>query len=208
MADDNAPDSAPETAKTDGDPQAQAGQSQSQQPGMLPLSITAQYVKDLSFESPNAPAAIVNFTKSKPRIQLNVDVAATQTQDKNFEVTLSLNFEAKHGDVTDFIAELHYCGLCVTGELPDNLVQPALFVEVPRLLFPFARQIIINAVHDAGFPPLMINPIDFGVLYKNRIEQLAAQQGAAGPAGATGGATDGAGDGTGAKDGNGEAKDG
>ena len=145
MADDNAPDSAPETAaKTDGDPQARAGQSQGQQPGMLPLSITAQYVKDLSFESPNAPAAIVNFTKSKPRIQLNVDVAATQTQDKNFEVTLSLNFEAKHGDVTDFIAELHYCGLCVTGELPENLVQLSVLGDLHQTKICILRARVIE----------------------------------------------------------------
>lgn len=170
MAEDKAPDAAAEP-KT--------------QPGTLPLTMAAQYVRDLSFENPNAPDSIANFGKTQPQVQLNIDVRVQPGKDSDFEVTLSLNLEAKHGDATDFIIELQYCGLCKLGEVPENLVQPVLFIEIPRLLFPFARAIIANAIREAGFPPIMIHPIDFAALFKARVDQAAAKKAAAGNAGGT-----------------------
>lgn len=154
----------------------------------LPLTVAYQYIKDLSIESPNAPASIANFGQSQPEIKLNVDVRVNPTQERTFEVVLALGLEAKHGEQTDFLVELQYGGLCALGEIAEELVRPVLFVEVPRLLFPFARQIITNAMREAGFPPIVMNPIDFGALYKQRVDQLAAQQ-AAGDAATPGSAS-------------------
>ena len=162
------------------DPQAAgAGAGGDQQMGMLPLQISPQYIKDISFESPNSPASIVSFAQSQPDIQVNVDVRVNPGENNVFEVILTLGMEAKHGEATDYLTEVHYGGMCTVGEVPENLIHAILFVEVPRLLFPFARQVLTNAVREAGFPPVMINPIDFGLLYKQRVEQMAAQQQAA-----------------------------
>jgi len=170
MADEQSTDSTSAPANP-----AQANQAA----GILPLNISPQYIKDLSFESPNAPGSVMAFSQSQPDINVNVDVGVNQAPNNAFEVVLVLTMEAKHGDTTDFLVELQYCGLCTLGEVPENLVQPILFVEVPRLLFPFARQIVTSAVREAGFPPVMMNPIDFGMLYKQKVDQMAAQQSAA-----------------------------
>jgi preprotein translocase subunit SecB len=145
------------------------------------LMIQTQYIKDLSFENPRAPLAL-DQGQQRPEIAVRVDVRAQPLQETRFEVAIQLNIDAKVGDDTVFILELSYAGVFQLLNIPKDSLQPLLLVECPRLLFPFARRIVADATRDGGFPPLMIDPIDFVALYRRRQEQAqaAAQAAAAG----------------------------
>ena len=140
------------------------------------LNILAQYVKDLSFENPGAPQTLVNREKA-PEISINVNVNANPIAQSDYDVVLTLSAEAKSGDKTVFHIELVYGGVFRIANFPQEHMLPLLFIECPRLLFPFARQIIADASRNGGFPPLMIDPIDFAQMFQQRMaaEQLKQQ---------------------------------
>ena len=138
------------------------------------LVIKTQYLKDLSFENPGAPAALT--TSESPRVGLNVDVNANKLAEKNFEVVLTLRAEAKREESTLFLSEVHYAGVFSLGDVAEEHVQLLLLIEAPRLLFPFARAILASSIREGGFPPLSVQPIDFLALYQQRVAQLRAQQ--------------------------------
>ena len=140
------------------------------------LNILAQYVKDFSFENPGAPRSLQARDKA-PAINISVNVNANPLAESDFDVLLSLNAEAKDGDKVLFNAELAYGGVFGLPALPEEHMLPVLFIECPRLLFPFARQIIADATRNGGFPPLMIDPIDFAQMFAQRMaeEQVKAK---------------------------------
>jgi len=133
----------------------------------------SQYVKDLSFENPNAPA--VYQWQGQPRIDVQFNIGAQQAGDDVHEVILKIDVRAEAADKVAFQVELAYAGLFALRNVPEDQVQPFLLAEAPRLLFPFARRVLADAVRDGGFPPLLLEPIDFGALY---MSQLEAQAGA------------------------------
>lgn len=136
------------------------------------VSVVAQYVKDISFENPNAPASL-QATNERPNINVSVDVAAKKMEGDNYyEVELKIGAQAKKGDSILFITEVTYCGIFALKSIPDNELQPALLIFCPTLLFPFVRRIISDLSRDGGFPALMLDPIDFGKLYMQRLEQM------------------------------------
>ncbi len=139
-----------------------------------PLVIAAQYIKDLSFESPGAPGVFTQMAQNPPQINIKIDVKAKGVQDNTYEVSIEVNADAKTGEATAFILELVYGGL-FTLNVPAEHLQPVLLIECPRLLFPFVRNIIADATRDGGFPPLLLAPVDFAGLYQNRLQQMAAQ---------------------------------
>ncbi|OIR00756.1 protein-export protein SecB [mine drainage metagenome] len=143
---------------------------QESQQALPPLLVNMQYVKDQSFEAPNAPAIFTDMQTTAPEIGIKVNVQANPVQDSLFEVSLLLNVEAKLGDKTAFILELVYGGL-FTLNVPEEHVQPMLLIECPRILFPFARAIVAETTQNGGFPPLMLQPLDFVSLYRQRMEQ-------------------------------------
>ena len=145
-----------------------------ERPTNLTFAINMQYVKDLSFENPRAPQVFAN-NQNAPQVQVNVDVGARQVGENVYEITLVLNAEAKAGEDTVFVVELTYAGLFTVPPLPQEQLRPLLLIECPRLLFPFARAIVADATRDGGFPPLMINPIDFAALYRRQADAAAAQ---------------------------------
>lgn len=147
---------------------AQAGD---QQPA---VGIVAQYIKDLSFENPGAPALMAQG----PQIDLGVDLQARRGDAEHFEVELKLRVSAKAGDKTVFLLELAYAGLFRIVGLPEETLQPLLLIQAPHMLFPFARRIVADVVRDGGMPPLMIDPIDFAALYQAKL----ANGGIQGPA--------------------------
>ena len=151
---------------------ADASQAGAQAPRM---SILSQYIKDLSFENPRAPSSL-EPGKSRPEIQVRVDARAQELGAERYEVTFQLHCEAKVGADAVFMVELTYAGLFSLSNVPRESLQPVLLIECPRLLFPFARRIVADVTRDGGFPPLMIDPIDFVALYRRRQEQ--AQPGA------------------------------
>lgn len=140
------------------------------------INILAQYVKDLSFENPGAPRSL-QARENAPSININVNVNANPLGENDFDVHLSLNAEAKDGDKVLFIAELVYGAVFRIAGFPQEHMLPILFIECPRLVFPFARQIIADVTRNGGFPPLMIDPIDFAQMFTHRMaeEQARAQ---------------------------------
>ena len=141
---------------------------------LAPVVINAQYVRDISFEAPHVHQIFTEL-KSSPEIAVNVDVQAAKMQDNVFEVTLKIKTEAKVETKTAFLCEVEYG--CIAGvNVPAEHVEPILLIEIPRLLFPFARNIIADLTRESGFPPLMINPIDFVGLYHQRLAEMQKQK--------------------------------
>jgi preprotein translocase subunit SecB len=138
------------------------------------LNALVQYTKDFSFENPNAPRSLGPQAKP-PQISIQVNVNARQVAPTDYEVELLLEGSAGEGADTLFKFELNYAGLFRVANIPQNDVHPVVMIECPRLLFPFARQIIAEAVRGGGFPPLYIDPIDFATLYRRRMEETAAK---------------------------------
>jgi preprotein translocase subunit SecB len=134
------------------------------------LNILAQYIKDFSFENPGAPRSLQARDKA-PAININVNVNANPLSETDFDVVLALNAEAKDGDKVVFVTELVYGGVFRISGFPQEHMLPVLFIECPRLLFPFARQIIADATRNGGFPPLMIDPIDFAQMFAQRVSE-------------------------------------
>lgn len=143
-------------------------------PGTTPtFKILGQYLKDLSFENPNAPASLAPQA-SQPDINIAVNVNARNLTATEFEVELHLDAKATGGGHVVFAAELLYAGIFRLENFPKNVVQAAVLIECPRMLFPFARQIMADATRNGGFPPLMLDPIDFASMYQQRMKQQAA----------------------------------
>jgi preprotein translocase subunit SecB len=154
---------------------ASEGDGQAQQAPRL--AILTQYVKDLSFENPRAPRGL-QPGQSRPEIQVRVDVRAQPIAEGHYEVVIQLNVDAKVGEELVFVVELAYGGVFMLANIPLESLQPLLLIECPRLLFPFARRIVSDVTRDGGFPPLMIDPIDFVSLFRRRLQQA---QESAGP---------------------------
>ncbi len=133
------------------------------------LRVMTQYIRDLSFENPNAPRTLGPLVE-QPQIAVRVDVNVQRLSETDFEITLAIGVEAKAQEDVMFLVELQYCGLFRLVNVPAEQLEPVLLIECPRQIFPFARRIIADVTRDGGFPPLMIDPIDFVSLYQQRRE--------------------------------------
>jgi preprotein translocase subunit SecB len=141
------------------------------------LTINTQYVKDHSFENPNAPTIYGAMRTERPDINVSVEVTPTQLQDQVYEVVLGLKASAKVGETTAFIVELDYAAvISLAPGLSEEVRERLVMVEVPRHLFPFARAILADDTRDGGFPPLMMSPIDFAQLYLSRRAQAEGEK--------------------------------
>lgn len=136
--------------------------------GRRQVIISAQYVKDLSFENPRAPHSLLQQQGPPPEVQINVDVKAGTLAPEIYEVTMTLRADAKQGSDSVFVAELVYGAVVTLANTAPDDVSTALMVETPRLLFPFARSILAEVTRDGGFTPLLLNPIDFNEIYNRR----------------------------------------
>ena len=143
-----------------------------QQAAAPSLTALVQYVKDISFENPNAPR-VFGQQQQNPQIQLQVNVGATQLGDEDVESVLKLEGKAEVGTETLFVFELSYAGVFRITGVPAEHLPAVVMIEFPRLLFPFARQIVADAVRNGGFPPLYIDPVDFAALFQQRLAQEA-----------------------------------
>ncbi len=149
-------------------PEAAApGQGQDQGPQ---LNVVAQYIKDLSFENPNAPQSLQ--VQQQPQIGIQINVDATPLSDTDIEVSLKLEGKAETGDQLLFNFELDFAGVFRIQGVPQESLQAVVLIECPRLLFPFAREIIAATVRNGGFPPLLLDPVDFVALYRQRMDQM------------------------------------
>jgi preprotein translocase subunit SecB len=141
------------------------------------VSILAQYIKDLSVENPSSPQ--VFSWQVQPSLDVQFNIAVNGAAESVHEVILKIDVTARSENGVHFVVDLSYAGLFGLRNLPEEALQPFLLIEAPRLLFPFARQIIAEAVSSTGFPPLLLDPIDFAGPY---MAQLQAQQGSPGEA--------------------------
>jgi preprotein translocase subunit SecB len=139
------------------------------------LNVLAQYIKDLSFENPNAPRSL-QPTQQQPAINIQINVSAKPLAETDVEVDLKIEGKAESAGIVLFQFELIYAGVFRMQNIPQQDLHPIMMIECPRLLFPFAREIISNAVMNSGFPPLRIDPVDFVGLYRQRMAELQAQQ--------------------------------
>ncbi|MCO5064189.1 MAG: protein-export chaperone SecB [Rhizobiaceae bacterium] len=147
------------------------GNAQGEANGKPPvLNVLVQYLKDLSFESPGAPKTLQAREKA-PNINIGVNVNANPVSDTEFDVVLSLNAKAQVDSTVLFNVELMYGGVFHVENFPQEHMLPILFIECPRLLFPFARQIIADATRNGGYPPLMLDPIDFVQMFQQKIAE-------------------------------------
>lgn len=149
------------------------GEDTSPQAGLI-----SQYVKDFSFENPNAPA--VYQWQGQPRIDVQFNIGSDKVGDDVYEVLLKIEVKAEAADKIAFVVELAYAGLFGLRNIPEDQIQPFLLAEAPRLLFPFARRVLADAIRDGGFPPLLLEPIDFGALYMSQMQAREGEQTALG----------------------------
>lgn len=154
--------------------EAAPGQAGSQADAGPPLVVLHQFLKDFSFENPLGAETPQAMTEA-PTGTIRVDVKVKPLTPPDIEVTLFLSVDAKIGSRSVYLVECEYAGSFRMGRVPQEHVLPLVMIEAPRLLFPFARQVIANAVAAGGFPPLLINPVDFVALYRDKREELLKQ---------------------------------
>ena len=135
--------------------------------GPQQLILNAQYIKDLSFENPRAPQSLIQQS-AQPEVEINVDVKARNLGPEFYEVVLTINATARAQGETVFLVELAYGCVVTVKNATAEMLPGLILVETPRIVFPFARAVIANATRDGGFPPLMINPIDFAELLRRQ----------------------------------------
>ena len=149
--------------------------------GQPQVSILAQYVKDLSVENPSAPQVYSWQVQPQLEVQFNLNVQPGGG-DNIHEVTLKFDISARSDNGVHFVVDLSYAGLFAIQNVPQEALSPFLLIEAPRLLFPFARQVISDAIANSGFPPLLLDPIDFTSAYMAQVEAAQQQAGIAGDA--------------------------
>jgi preprotein translocase subunit SecB len=140
------------------------------QPSQAQLSVLGQYIKDFSFENPNAPRSLAP-TQTQPAINIQINVGVQQLAETDYEVSLALEGKADTTGTVLFAFDLTFAGVFRIQNVPQETLQPLLMIECPRLLFPFAREIVATAVRNGGFPPLLLDPVDFVSLYQQRSAQ-------------------------------------
>ncbi|MGH6662955.1 MAG: protein-export chaperone SecB [Rhodospirillales bacterium] len=153
------------------DQPASESAAQARAPAGMAITVNAQYTKDLSFEVPGAPGVYSTMQGAQPEIAVNINVSAKPLKEKTFEVVLEIRADCKIKEQTAFILELQYAGV-FTLSVPDEHVQPILLIECPRLLFPFARNILADVSRDGGFPALFLGMVDFASMYQTKLQEL------------------------------------
>jgi len=154
---------------------AQQPQEQVAQEGPM-LRVLAQYTKDASFENPNAPDSLRQGLEA-PQINIGIEIGRQMLEGDNVEVTLMLRADARRGEQVAFIAELEYAGLFAFQNVGIEEIQPLILIECPRLLFPFARQIMASMTQNGGFMPILLDPPDFSAMFRDEMMRRAQEAG-------------------------------
>ena len=139
------------------------------------LRILAQYAKDVSFENPNAPGSL-RSDQPAPEVNIGIEIGRQMFDDDTVEVVLMLKAEAKRPDGIAFLCEVEYAGLFAFQGATVEDIQPLILIECPRLLFPFARQIVAELTQNGGYPPILLEPPDFAGMFRAEIERRAKAQ--------------------------------
>jgi preprotein translocase subunit SecB len=153
----------PANGTKNGSPPQQPDQGQVQ----IPARIIAQYVKDLSFEAPGVERMLGGVSE-EPKLAVEVNVNARNMRDRLFESALEINAKAENKDGVFYDLSVIYSGLFEIGDLPEEALEPLLLIHAPALLFPFARRLVADLTREGGFPPLLLDPMDFAGMYQQR----------------------------------------
>src|SRR5260370_15746695 len=145
------------------------------QPGQAQLSVLGQYIKDFSFENPNAPRSLAP-SQTQPAINIQINVGVQQLAETDYEISLNLEGKAESTGSVLFAFDLTFAGVFRVQNVPAETLQPLVMIECPRLLFPFAREIVATAVRNGRLPPLLLDPVDFVALYQQPTAQMQAGQ--------------------------------
>jgi preprotein translocase subunit SecB len=137
------------------------------------LNVLAQYVKDFSFENPNAPGSLGTFQQAQPAINIQINVQVNSLTATDFEVVLRTEGKAESDGKVLFGFDLSFGGVFRIQNVPQESLHPVVMIECPRLLFPFAREIVAAAVRNGGFPPLLLDPVDYVAMYRQNLAQTA-----------------------------------
>ncbi len=140
------------------------------------LRILAQYIKDASFENPNAPDSL-RQDQDAPSIGISIEIGRQMVDENTVEVVLMLGAKAERDGKTVFLCELEYAGLFAFGNIAEEHIQPMILIECPRLLFPFARQIMAELTQNGGYPPILLEPPDFAAMFRDEMMRRAQQAG-------------------------------
>ena len=171
----SAQDAAPDTALDSATPdQIGSLDAQAAAAGESRIAVHTQFLKDLSFENPNAPESLRASEQAETNVKVDIQAKKVEGEDFLYEVGLQINAEAMRGETTVFVAEAVYAGV-FTVQVQPEMIRPAVMIECPRLLFPFARQILADAVRNGGFPPLLLQPVDFVEIFRQDMVQRQQQ---------------------------------
>jgi len=143
-------------------------------------NLVGQYIRDLSFENPGAPGSVM-LGGPNPQFSVSINVGVKKQADDLYAVEINLTAKAERDSTVLFNVELVYGGVLRLRNVPETTLAPLLMVECPRMLFPFARHVLANTVQLGGFPPLMMEPVDFNGLYLQNLKNLQAQSAASAP---------------------------
>ena len=149
---------------------------QPQTPPPMQAQVVGQFIRDLSFENPNV-TRLLDGPSDNPNLKIEVNVNAEHTRDDLFQSAIDFKAHATNKDGTIYIMECVYGGLFKLQNVPQQALEPFLLINCPTILFPFLRRLVADITREGGFPPLLLDPIDFGSLYLRRQQELAAQQG-------------------------------
>ncbi len=153
-----------------GQSQGEKSQGEEASPRFL---IKGQYIKDLSFENPHSPHSLI-ASEDKPKIEVSVDLKAQRFDEQHFELIMHLAARAMGPNSTLFLVELDYGAIVQLMGIPEDHIEPLLFIDCAAILFPFARRVLADVTRDGGFPPMMLEPIDFRTLYAHNKQQAAS----------------------------------
>lgn len=131
------------------------------------IFLRGQYIKDLSFENPRAPASIFSLREA-PQMEVSINLAASKLDERVFELSIHISTRATSEKTTVFLCDVVYAGVLEMQNIPDNAIESTLFIQGAQLLYPFARRVIADLTRDGGFPPLQLDPVDFAGMYANR----------------------------------------
>jgi preprotein translocase subunit SecB len=165
------------------DENAAGSTANAQQAAQPSFNLIGQYIRDMSFENPGAPGSIM-MGGPNPSFNVGINVGVKKQSDDVYAVEITLNAKAEREKNVLFNVELIYGGVFRIKNVPENQLAPLLLVECPRLIFPFARQVLASVTQQGGFPPLMMEPVDFNAIYLQNLRQLQAQPAAGGTGGA------------------------
>ena len=172
------------------DTSTDAGAAATDEQPVAPIQFIGQYIKDLSFEAPHAPEIFQDLRDAAPDIPISIDCSIRELKERQHEVTLTIHLEATVGEKPAFILEVAYACVVLLGDIPEEHVRAVLMIEVPRQMYPFVRQIVADVTVQGGFPPLMLQLIDFQDLYRQKYasdEELRREAEAQNMAAVTGG---------------------